>query len=150
MRRLVVVAASILLLAACATTSAPLATRTASLSMHDFMKLEIDPAANIVFAGGGEVDDAAGSKKVSPETAAKWKQAAKSAVTLQDAGHILLTAPRARAEADWSKFSQMMIDAGADAEKAATTQNSDAAFEAGGKLYDACAGCHGKFIAGRS
>ncbi len=147
MSRRITCLVSLLLLGACASTSgAPLAETSARLSMHDFMKKVIDPAANIVFAAGNEEE---GPKDPAKE-AAKWKAALEAAGTLQESGRLLLVAPRARAEKEWTGAGQLMIDAAAAASAAAADRNLEAAFEAGGKLYDSCNGCHSKYIHGKT
>lgn len=144
MRRLAFVLAC-LCLAACAAgaSKAPLAESTASLSMHDFMKTVIDPAANAVFEAGNAED-------ASKLSAAQWKAALEGAAVLQESGRLLLLPPRARNDADWTRTAQMLVDAGADASAAAGARNLDAAFEAGGKLYESCNGCHSKFVHGKT
>ena len=135
-----------LCLASCASagaSNAPLGERTAQMSLHDFMKGVIDPAANAVFAAGNAED----ASKVS---AAQWKAALEGAGVLQESGRLLLVAPKARPDADWARTAQMMVDAGVDASNAAAAKNLDQAFEAGGKLYDSCNGCHAKFVHGKS
>jgi hypothetical protein len=136
------------LLAACATGAGdarPLPERTADLSMHDFMKQVIDPAANTVFAAGNE-EDAAPS---AAEADAKWKAVVEAAGVLQESGRLLLVPARARDDAEWRRTAQLMADSGAEAAAAAAARDVDAAFEAGGKLYDSCNGCHARFIHGR-
>jgi hypothetical protein len=113
------------------------------MSMHDFMKVVIDPAANAVFAAGNAED-------ASKLTAAQWKEALEGAAVLQESGRLLLLPPRARADADWTRTAQMLVDAGVDASNAAGARNLAAAFEAGGKLYESCNGCHAKFVHGRT
>lgn len=143
MSRFAVLLAGALALAACASTGLPLAERAASLSMHDFMKKIIDPAANAVFAAGNAED----ASKVS---AAQWKAALEGAGVLQESGRLLLVAPHANPDPEWARTANLMVEAGAEAGAAATARNHDAAFEAGGKLYDACNGCHSRFVHGRS
>lgn len=143
MSRPVVLLAVAMAMAACASTERPLAESTASLSMHDFMKKVIDPAANEVFAAGNAED----ASKVSP---AQWKATLEAAGVLQETGRLLLVAPRANPDPDWTRTAQLMVDAGADANAAAVARDHDAAFEAGGKLYESCNGCHSKFVHGKT
>lgn len=143
MSRFAVLFAGAMVLAACASTTLPLAERTASLSMHDFMKKVIDPAANAVFAAGNAED----ASKVSP---AQWKAMLEGAGVLQESGRLLLAAPRSNPDPEWTRTAQLMIAAGAEANAAAVARNHDGAFEAGGKLYEACNGCHSKFVHGKS
>lgn len=144
MRRFALPLACISLTACAAGVSrAPLAESSAGLSMHAFMKEVIDPAANAVFEAGNAED-------ASKLTAAQWKAALDGAAVLQESGRLLLLPPRARDDADWSRAAQLLVDAGADASAASGARDLNAAFEAGGKLYDSCNGCHAKFIHGRS
>jgi hypothetical protein len=143
MSRFVVIVVLGLALAACASTDQPLAERTAIFSMHDFMTKVIDPAANAVFAAGNAED----ASKVS---AAQWKAALEGAGVLQESGRLLLVSPRSRPDPEWTRTAQLLVDAGADANAAAAAKDHNAAFEAGGKLYESCNGCHSKFVHGKT
>jgi hypothetical protein len=46
----------------------------------------------------------------------------------------------------WISNANELVQGGADGIKAAITKNSDANFDAGSKMYDACYACHAKYV----
>lgn len=116
----------------------------AASPMLELMKRDIDPAANAFWAAGndppeGETTDAA---------AARWRAAADAAEKLRAYGQLLTSAEHTR-PGEWNAFAQMMAEAGAAGQVAVEKRDVEGAFEAGGRLYQACSGCHAKYIVGR-
>ena len=59
---------------------------------------------------------------------------------------LLLMGSRRKDEAGWVTRTQAMMDAANEAAKAAEAKNTEAIFKAGGKIYQACLGCHLQYI----
>lgn len=111
--------------------------------LKSFMTVEVDPAANAFWASGNDAPEGE-----TPGAEARWTAAGQAAAKLSEHGRRLLQPPYRR-RGEWESFARLMIEAG-EAGEAATRQRSlDAAFDAGGKLYDACNGCHTKYVPGR-
>lgn len=119
---------------------------TAQVVNHDLgvqaiMANGVNPAALAFWAGGndppeGETPDAA---------AARWAAALKGAQGLQAHARDL-AAPAHSRPGRWNEFAKLMADTGAEGEVAARAKDAEKAFEIGGRLYDACNGCHKTYI----
>lgn len=113
--------------------------------LKSFMTVEVDPAANAFWAAGNDAPEG----ETPPQASARWAASGEAAARLRAYGERLLKEPYRR-DGEWAAFSRLMIEAGEAGEAAARARSLDAAFEAGGKLYDACNGCHAKYIPGRA
>ena len=69
-----------------------------------------------------------------------------NALMLAETGNLLLMGSRMKDQAGWVTRTQAMMDAANEAAKAAAAKNTDAVFNAGGKIYQACTGCHLQYI----
>lgn len=113
----------------------------ADLTSKMIMALDVNPAAVAFWAAGNEPPEgesvfAAG---------ARWTAAVEGAQALQAKGK-LLQSPGIAREGAWSTFAEMMTQVGAEGEIAARAKDPDKAFEIGGRLYDACNGCHKTYV----
>jgi hypothetical protein len=118
------------------------------LPMKDVMRHIVNPAAELYWKAGGEVDDAAGEHHRVPtaDDDARWSATLDAAETLQEAGNLLMIQGRARDNGRWMKYAQQLSDAGALAIAAAQARDETKTFAAGSALYDACFNCHGRYI----
>ena len=112
------------------------------------MKHIVNPAAELFWKAGGEVDTAEGETKraPTPEDDARWNAAVDAAAQLQEAGNLLAMPGRARDNDKWMKFAGDLNSAGAMAMKAAQARDAKAMDDAGSALYNACFECHAKYI----
>ena len=112
-------------------------------TVEQIMETTVEPVSFKVF-------DAAvwenGKQVGGPETDDDWKMVQANALMLAEAGNLLMIGSRAKDQRGWMTRSQALIDAALLASKAAESKNVDAIFEAGGKIYLACAGCHQQYI----
>jgi len=69
-----------------------------------------------------------------------------NALMLAETGNLLLMGSRMKDQTGWVTRTQAMMDAANEAAKAAAAKNTDAVFIAGGKIYQACTGCHLQYI----
>jgi hypothetical protein len=135
MRTLAVIA-GIALLAGCK-ASAP------AESVQDLMKTKVDPASKVYFEAVQYISDETGQHEIMPRSDADWEKVRKVAADLQDYGKLLQTNAYTQGRnADWTKFSQAMVDASKLAEQAAKDKNVDKVFEVSGTVYSVCSACH--------
>jgi len=134
MNRFAVVAA-LILLAGC--NKAP------SETVQQMMKNKVQPTAQFYWDAVRFVSDDTGEHDIKPTTDAEWEKVRKAAADLQDYGKLLQTdAYTSGRNADWTKFSQALVDIGKQAEQAAVEKNPDKVFEVGGTMYNVCSACH--------
>jgi len=142
----------------------------------EYMRQVINPHANAYWAAEGYLDDEDTSKvEGAPADDDAWAEQLSRAATLMEAGNGLFTAgrprngrcvepgaaapaaparggaapargPGATCDMIWNHYAQELIDGGSAALVAARTKNAKAGFEAGSTIYDACFGCHARFI----
>ena len=125
---------------------APLAAAKTMLSVKDLMKYVTNPAAETFWKAGGEVETEEGVQSRTPETEARWIEAANAAAVLLESGNLLMMQGRARGDKEWMQYSQQLADAGAAGLKAAQAKDGEATFAAGSEAYDSCFKCHGRYI----
>jgi len=94
----------------------------------------------------GTIDTESGTEERRPRTQAEWDAVRNSAITLTEAGNLLMMAPRAKDGGEWMKRSQELVDTGFAAWKAAEAKNADTLFTVGGDVYDACSHCHQQYM----
>lgn len=94
------------------------------------------PASEAVFTAAAEP----------PTTDDQWVSVERAALTLAESGNLLLVPGRAVDEGEWSRFSRMLIDSAAQAYAAAQAKDIDGVSEAGNAIYEACEGCHKKYL----
>ena len=94
------------------------------------------PASETVFNAAAEP----------PTTDDQWVSVERAALTLAESGNLLLIPGRAADGGEWSRFSQMLIDTAAQAYAAAQAKDIDGVSDAGNAIYEACEGCHRKYL----
>jgi hypothetical protein len=93
------------------------------------------PNANVVFDSGN----------APPKDDKGWLAAQNSALTVAEAGNLLMIGGRAQGRADWNQLAHGLISAAQKTYKAALAKNADALLDAAGDLTDACDACHKKY-----
>lgn len=117
------------------------------LSVRDVMRHIVNPAAETYWSHTGVIDTEAGSNDRTPTSEADWKATVDAAAQVMEAGNLLMLEGRARdPNGPWMKYAQALVDAGAEGMAAAQAKDHDKVFDAGGRIYDACFNCHGKYI----
>ena len=107
------------------------------------MKTVVEPAANTIFAVGGDVDPANGPD-AAKVPAARWAEALKAAQALRPVAADL-NGPQKQPGAEWTKSAADFAKLAADAEKAATKKDGAAFSTAANDLGDTCTACHSKY-----
>lgn len=114
---------------------------------RELMESVIAHAAEIYW-GAVEVTVAAdGIHERKPQTDEEWELVWAAALALAESGNLLMMAPRAVDDGAWMQFSRSLIEAGADAAAAAQSRDVDRVFAAGEQVYNACLGCHTRYVA---
>jgi hypothetical protein len=94
------------------------------------------PASEAVFNAAAEP----------PTTDEQWAMVERAALALAESGNLLLMPGRAVDDGDWSRFSHMLIDTAAQAYSAAQSKDINGVSDAGNVIYEACEGCHKKYM----
>jgi hypothetical protein len=104
----------------------------------------LDPAADVIWDSAGTVISAQGAEELAPTTDEGWAEVISAAATLSEAGNLLMMPGRANGD-DWVEYSQALVDAGELALQAAEAQDSEALFDAGGRIFQVCKACHTQY-----
>jgi hypothetical protein len=136
----------VLLLAACGQQSEPASAAKFQpvTDVNETMLWILDPAADKIWDSAGTIITAQGRTELAPTTAAGWEEVLQAAAVLAEAGNLLML-PGRSAGADWNEYSAGLINAGQLAMAAAQQQDSDALFDAGGRIYQVCKACHDQY-----
>lgn len=116
----------------------------AQASIADLMKHEVNPAALAFWAAGNDPPET----ETPAAAEARWR-AAEAAVRTLKAEGARMQAPPYAVSAQWSEFARLMAATAASAEPAIRARDAEAAFDAGGRLYDSCNGCHKAYAPNR-
>lgn len=81
-----------------------------------------------------------------PTTDEDWEHVRNGAITLAEAGNLLMIGPRFKDTNAWMAISHELVDAGMAAARAAEAKDVDALMSAGGLIYDACLKCHAQYL----
>lgn len=152
---LLTVAVMVPLLSACAEQNLPTDSNQAPLSdaqhpyqvvtnIHQTMSWILDPAADVIWDSAGTIITAQGSEELAPTTDEGWAEVVNAAAVLTEAGNLLMMPGRAAGD-DWIEYSRGLVAAGQLALQAAEAQDSDALFDAGGRIYQVCKACHAQY-----
>lgn len=109
--------------------------------MRTIMAEAVNPGALAFWAGGNDPPDG----ETAAQAEARWAAAVRGAQVLQAKGRVLMAAPYTRT-GRWNDDAKLMIETGAEGEAAARAKDAEKAFEIGGRLYDACTGCHKTYV----
>ncbi len=117
-------------------------------TVRQLMADMVDPAADGLWDAVGTIWDEEGEHYWEPETEEEWIAVRASAMTLIESGNLLMLGDRPRDEEAWFRYSQDMIDAGAQALEAARAEDADAVFDLGEAVYNTCNSCHSIYWVG--
>ncbi|MCX2981616.1 hypothetical protein EYC98_12155 [Halieaceae bacterium IMCC14734] len=144
--KIIVPLLSLLLLSACGQPAVPppVAKFQPVTDIHETMLWILDPAADKIWDSAGTIITAEGRTELAPTTDEGWQEVVQAAAVLAEAGNLLML-PGRSAGADWNEYSEGLIGAGQLAIAAAQQQDSDALFDAGGRIYLVCKACHDQY-----
>ena len=137
----------ILSLSACAKKEAPAPAATvppaptlqSTATVKQLMLGAVIPASDIVF----------GVAATTPADDATWAKVQANAVVIAEMAKLLTENPRKKDDGEWIAKSQAMYDTANAVAVAATEKNAEKVSDAGNNLYDACDGCHMKYMPSR-
>jgi hypothetical protein len=112
-------------------------------TVEQIMEASVEPTSNAVFDAAVWVN---GVQVGGPKSDDDWKMVKANALMLAETGNLLLMGSRMKDQTGWVTRTQAMMDAANEAAKAADAKNTDAIFNAGTKIYQACTGCHLQYI----
>ena len=136
---------TLLLVTACNQQPPPAQTPFQAVTdIHHTMELILDPAADLIWASAGTIITAEGEQELAPTTDEGWHKVEQAAAVLAETGNLLMMPGRAVGD-DWVEYSIGLIEAGKLALQAARDQDSDALFDAGGRIYQVCLACHNQY-----
>ena len=110
------------------------------------MQAVVDPNADAIWDAVKSIDTKDGSQEIRPKTDEAWTAVRNAAVTVAEAGNLLMLVPRAKDGGEWMKRAQEMIDTGEAAIRAVEAKNADRLFTVGGDIYEACSNCHRQYM----
>ena len=102
----------------------------------------VDPAADLVWDAVGTIIDNSGENHWEPETEEDWIAVRYGAMSIIEAGNLLMMDTRARDQAQWIQMSEAMMDAGMLMFQAAESEDPDLVFALGEDVYNSCNNCH--------
>ena len=106
------------------------------------MKATVDPESDEVFNSAVWIN---GVPSGNPQTDAEWEIVKNHALTLAEAGNLLMMPGRAKDQVGWMFRADDLVKAGLAAAKAADTKSMENMFQAGGHLALVCDGCHEQY-----
>ncbi len=116
-----------------------------SVSMKDLMENLMDPAADVVWESVGTIMTKEGTFERAPANDDEWNQVKAGAITLVEAGNLLLIPARTGGSEEWASLAQAMIAQSKRAIKAAEDHDRQATFDIGADIYESCVNCHKRF-----
>ena len=114
-------------------------------SVKQLMESTVHPSAEVLFDSVGTIISLSGVEEIAPKNDEEWAHVQHSALTLAEAGNLLMIPGRAKQDSDWAGLAQALVDVGMVAHKAAQAKNPEALFEAGGQIYEVCQRCHSRY-----
>lgn len=114
-------------------------------SVHQLMHDVVYPNADIVWGSVGTIISYEGTEEIYPRNDEEWEAVERSALTLTEAGNLLMIEGRAKDTGAWMERARALIDAAAVALEAARNKDAAAVFDSGEGIYYACEGCHEQY-----
>jgi hypothetical protein len=118
------------------------AAMAAAPSVKQMMKVTVEPASNLLFAVGGEVDPAG---EPGPVPAKRWAEAGSAAAKLQLSGHKMAQPAYLKDQGLWLTEAKKMDAISARARAAALKHDGAKLSQAANDLSDVCSACHAKY-----
>jgi len=110
--------------------------------VKQLMQSVVEPNAWVLWNNTGSIVTATETIERRPKDDEEWEAVRNSAVTLTEAGNLLMMPPRARDNGEWMRRAQALVEIGHAAWKAADARDVDGLFTIGGDMYEACLRCH--------
>ena len=114
----------------------------ASLTLPQLMDWVLDPAADGIWDAVAWISTTKGEKVIAPHTEAQWDALRNSAATLMEASNLLMLEGRAKDNGPWMTYSRRLSKAAEKTLNAIATKDTQAIFDAGSEIDNACEACH--------
>ena len=106
----------------------------------------ITPAAEVYWQSVATIVSQDGIEERFPKTDEEWEAVWASAMTIAEAGNLLMMPTRAKDDGEWMRLSTALVDVGVLAAKAAESKRPESVLEVGEQVYNVCTECHMKYI----
>jgi hypothetical protein len=113
-------------------------------TVRQIMQGIVGPAAKVVFESVSTTVSVEGIEEKAPKTDAEWEAVGNSAAALVESANLMTVGNRA-IDADWTKMSQALADAGVVALQAIEAKNAEALLASGEAINESCNACHRKY-----
>ena len=113
-------------------------------SVRQIMQGIVGPAAKVVFESVSTTVSFQGVEEKAPKTDSEWETVGNSAAALVESANLMMMGSRA-IDADWTKISQALADAGTVALKAVDARDTEALLASGEAINESCNACHRKY-----
>lgn len=114
--------------------------------MHDLMAHFITPAAERIWESAGSAITEEGEISLEPKDDEGWSEVIFGAQVIIESSYSLKRSDRSLGREDWVAFSSLLEPIGRQALQAAEAKNSEALFQIGADLYQACVACHNVYM----
>lgn len=111
-------------------------------TVRELMESTVHPSSEVIFDSVGTIITIEGTQEIAPKNDEEWAEVRASAVTLAEAGNLLLIGDRPKDRGTWYTNARALTDAALLAVRAVDAKNPEQLFEAGGQVYDVCQRCH--------
>lgn len=81
-----------------------------------------------------------------PRNDDEWHRLKVQALSVAEAGNLLLMPPRAKDDSGWPPLARDMSLKAAEVAKAAEQKDVERVLQTGGELYETCTACHAKYV----
>lgn len=116
-----------------------------TVSTKDLMANLVDPTADGVWESVGTIMTKEGTFEKAPANDDEWNAVKASAITLVEVGNLLMIPARSGNNPEWIARAQDLITQSKRAIKAAEDHDTEATFNTGADIYEACVNCHKRF-----
>jgi hypothetical protein len=110
--------------------------------VRQLMESVVEPNAWILWEATGTIVTADEIIERRPRDDEAWEAVRNAAVTITEAGNLLMMPPRARDDGEWIRRARALVEIGQTAWQAADARDVDRLFVAGGDMYEVCLSCH--------
>lgn len=114
-------------------------------SVKEIMDAIVDPSADAIWDSVASYITYAGIAEKAPKSDMEWKEVRNHALTLAEAGNLLMLPGRAKDEGQWMRVARGLSDAAVIALKAADNRDVDGLLAVGETIDNACEACHEKY-----
>lgn len=112
-------------------------------SIDEVMESITIPSSQAIFDAVVYVN---GELTVEPQSEEEWLALRLHALAVAESGNLLMMEERTIDTTDWVQMSLALNDGAMQVVAAVDTQDVEQLLMAGGVMYDACAGCHEKYV----